>query len=209
MKNRNLDCKDDWMTPPEYYNRWNVQYHFDFDPCPLNHDLSLWDGLNVQWGNMNYVNPPYSRELKEAFVLKALEESREGRISFMLLPVSTSTKLYHDVIRPNATSVEMLKGRIPFIGVNDKGQLVNHHLIGEITDEVFELNGKVYPRYVRNSGQHDSMTVLFTGKSKKYYIMEVLNKYKFGHDDGFGGFNYGVDEDSFYAVTDQILNILP
>ena len=81
MKNRNLEHKDNWATPKEFYNKLDAEFHFDFDPCPLNsgeitHDK---DGLLIEWGQRNYINPPYSRKLKEAFVRKAVEESRGGK----------------------------------------------------------------------------------------------------------------------------------
>ena len=40
------------------------------------HDMS-WNGLEVEWGVVNFVNPPYSLELKTAFVKKAIEESKK------------------------------------------------------------------------------------------------------------------------------------
>lgn len=39
---------------------------FDFDPCPLHHNIEDWDGLKIEWGKVNFINPPYSRKLKEA-----------------------------------------------------------------------------------------------------------------------------------------------
>lgn len=42
MKNRNLDHKDDWKTPRSFYDLLDQEFHFDFDPCPFQHDMS-WD----------------------------------------------------------------------------------------------------------------------------------------------------------------------
>ena len=42
----------------------------------------------------------------------------------MLLPVSTSTKLFHDWIKPNAKEVRFVRGRIRFLGANTKGEYV-------------------------------------------------------------------------------------
>ena len=102
---------DDWATPKDFYNKLDSIYHFDFDPCPYQADF---DGLQIEWGGRNYVNPPYSRKLKEAFVNKALEESKKGKLCVMLLPVSTSTALFHDVIKPNAKKIEFIRGRLKF-----------------------------------------------------------------------------------------------
>ena len=121
MKNRNLQHSDNWQTPKELYEKLNEKYNFDFDPCPLHSEI---DGLTIEWGKMNFVNPPYSRQLKEAFVKKAIEEKNKGNSSVLLLPVSTSTKLFHDFILPNATKIEFLKGRVKFLGINTKGEYV-------------------------------------------------------------------------------------
>ncbi|WP_070486848.1 DNA N-6-adenine-methyltransferase [Weeksella sp. HMSC059D05] len=127
MKNRNLNHSDNWATPKEFYDKLNAEFAFDFDPCPLNENEITPDkyGLLIEWGQRNYINPPYSRKLKEAFVMKAVEESKKGKLCVMLLPVSTSTKLFHEVIKPNANEIRFVKGRIKFVGVNTKGELVN------------------------------------------------------------------------------------
>tara|TARA_R110002126_G_scaffold205608_2_gene352929 strand:+ start:1024 stop:1452 length:429 start_codon:yes stop_codon:yes gene_type:complete len=137
MKNRNLIHKDEWETPKELYNKLDKLYGFDFDPCPINRPDG-WDGLKMDWGQVNFINPPYSRKLKEAFVLKAIEESKKGKLCVMLLPVSTSTKLFHDHIKPNAKKIEFIKGRVKFIGVNSFGEKVT-----------------------TKCGMHDSMIVVF------------------------------------------------
>lgn len=137
MKNRNVVAGDEWYTPPELYNQLDQEFKFDFDPCPANRPEN-WDGLEMDWGYMNYVNPPYSRKLKEAFVKKGIEELLKGKSSVFLLPVSTSTVLFHDYIKPNATEIRFVRGRIKFIGVNTKGEKVTN-----------------------KCGMHDSMLVIF------------------------------------------------
>lgn len=124
MKNRNLEHKDDWKTPTKIFEQLNNEFNFDFDPCPYKHDVTQWDGLQVEWGDSNFVNPPYSRKLKEAFVEKAVIEKLKGKTSVLLLPVSTSTALFHDVIKPNASEIRFVRGRIRFEGVNTKGEYV-------------------------------------------------------------------------------------
>jgi len=141
MKNRNLNNIDDWATPPEFYNELNKEFQFDFDPCPLQHNIEEWDGLTIEWGRKNFINPPYSRVIKDKFVMKALEESKKGKLCVLLLPVSTSTKLFHDVIQPNATEIRFIRGRIKFQGVNTFGVFVND-----------------------KAGMHDSMIVIFDGR---------------------------------------------
>jgi phage N-6-adenine-methyltransferase len=126
MKNRNLDHKDEWKTPDWFYNQLNDEFDFDFDPCPLTHDpiTPENDGLLIPWGQRNFINPPYSRKLKEAFAKKAISESKLGKLCVMLLPVSTSTVLFHDFIQPNASEIRFVRGRIKFEGINSKGEYV-------------------------------------------------------------------------------------
>jgi len=126
MKNRNLEHKDNWATPKDFYQKLDSEFHFDFDPCPLNEkDITPEkDGLLIKWGGCNYINPPYSRKLKEAFVKRAIEESKKGNTCVMLLPVSTSTALFHDYIQPNAKEIRFVRGRISFEGVNTFGKIV-------------------------------------------------------------------------------------
>ena len=128
MKNRNLNHNDNWATPKEFYEKLNNEFSFDFDPCPLceTEITPDKDGLLINWGQRNFINPPYSRNLKEAFVMKAIEESKKGKLCVMLLPVSTSTKIFHEAIQPNANEIRFVKGRIKFIGVNTKGDLVDN-----------------------------------------------------------------------------------
>lgn len=141
MKDRNLDHSDNWATPKEFYDKLNEEFNFNFDPCPLNHDLSKWDGLKIEWKERNFINPPYSNKkdkgyLKESFVKKAIEESKKGKLCVMLLPVSTSTKLLRFIFK-----------RIKFLGINTFGEYVT-----------------------TKAPMHDSMIVIFDGRNKNYEI---------------------------------------
>lgn len=131
MKNR-LVQHDNWATPKEVYDKLNEEFIFDFDPCPLNYKV---DGLTCEWGKSNFINPPYSRKLKEAFIRKAFEETQKNKTCVLLLPVSTSTKIFHEIILPNA-EIRFIKGRINFLA-----------------------NGKQNDKY--KSGQMDSMLIIF------------------------------------------------
>ena len=146
MKNRNLEHKDHWATPKEFYNKLNQEFHFNFDPCPLH---SKFDGLIIDWKERNFINPPYSRILKEAFIRKAFEESRKGKLCVMLLPVSTSTNIFHDIVYPNA-EIRFVRGRISFEGVNTFGKNV----------------GK------GSAPMHDSMIIIFKNKEVKQEAMQ-------------------------------------
>ena len=68
---------------------------------------------------------------------------KKEKLCVMLLPVSTSTKIFHEVILPNAKEIRFVKKRIPFEGVNTYGKEV----------------GK------GSAPMHDSMIVVFDGKN--------------------------------------------
>ena len=106
---------DHWATPKEFYDKLNSEFNFEFDPCPLN---SSFNGLEINWKSSNFVNPPYSRELKEAFINKGLLEAKNGNTSVFLLPVSTSTKIFHEVILPNA-EIRFIRRRLRFLEYGD------------------------------------------------------------------------------------------
>jgi len=138
MKNRNIQHSDHWETPKYLYDELNNEFDFDFDPCPIMQEVTPeTDGLSIDWGMRNFINPPYSRKLKEAFVLRAIDFAKQGRTCVMLLPVSTSTKLFHDHVQPNAKEIRFIRGRVKFIGVNTNGERVS-----------------------KKDGMHDSMVVV-------------------------------------------------
>lgn len=151
MKNIHINNDDNYATPPEFYEELNSRFNFDFDPCPYNEGEIVNDGLQIEWGHSNFVNPPYSQKLKEAFIKKGIEEMNKGKVCVFLIPVSTSTKLFHESIKPNATSIEFIKGRIKFGKIDSNG---NFYL---------PLNSKGKTQ----SGTKDSMVVVFDGRSKK------------------------------------------
>lgn len=148
MRNIHINNDDNYATPPELYTKLNNEYNFDFDPCPYNENIIKVDGLTIEWGNSNFINPPYSKELKEKFVKKGVEEMKKGKLCVFLLPVSTSTKLFHEIIQPYATKIEFLRGRVKF-GKLDKN---NNFYIP------LNLKGKI------SSGTKDSMIVVFDGR---------------------------------------------
>jgi hypothetical protein len=88
------------------------------------HDMT-WDGLDIEWWSSNFINPPYSLDLKTKFVLKAIEESKKGKICVLLLPVSTSTRLFHDHILPNQKEIRFIKWRLKFSWYNTKWEFVD------------------------------------------------------------------------------------
>ena len=131
---KRLHGSNDWMTPKWLYDQLNYEFNFDFDPCPLYADF---DGLEIEWGTSNFCNPPYIASIKNKFIVKAYYEWKKGKTVVMLLPVSTSTRIFHDIIYKRA-ELRFLKGRLSFSGKQPDGSFS-----------------------AVNNSMHDSMLVIF------------------------------------------------
>jgi len=103
----------DWRTPKELYEQLDKEFHFDFDPCPADWDGS-WDGRYCDWGNSNYVNPPYGRGIIK-WVSKAVIERLKGKLSVFLLPARTDTAWFHLLLSlTKPVEIRFIKGRLHF-----------------------------------------------------------------------------------------------
>lgn len=101
----------DWQTPDHVYQMLNAEFHFDHDPCPPNYEV---DALTSDWGQINFVNPPYGRELPK-FVTKAYEQYQKGKTVVLLIPSRTDTRWWHDYCM-KGTEIRFIKGRLKFKG---------------------------------------------------------------------------------------------
>jgi hypothetical protein len=81
-----------------------------FDPCPLNDNPDI-DGLNINWEDRTYVNPPYSKP--HLWVNKAIEENKKGKTIVMLLRMDTSTRWFKD-LQENGAKFLWISGRLRF-----------------------------------------------------------------------------------------------
>jgi site-specific DNA-methyltransferase (adenine-specific) len=100
--------KQDWTTPKYLYDELNDEFHFDFDPCPCN---PTFDGLEIDWGNCNFVNPPYNKI--KLWIRKGYEEWAKGKTIVFLIPARTDTQWFHEYIY-NKAEIRFIKGRIKF-----------------------------------------------------------------------------------------------
>jgi len=87
------DGKHYWLTPPDLYADLDAEFHFDFDPCPYPLPDGF-DGLTAEWGQSNYVNPPFGSIIHEgrkkgntAWVRKAITEWRKGKTVVLVYPI--------------------------------------------------------------------------------------------------------------------------
>ena len=106
------DKNDNIGTPPELYKDLDDLYHFDFDPCPL--EKPEWDGLEVEWGKSNFVNPPFSDIA--SWLKKAVEELKKGKSTGFLIPVRSHTKYWFKYVYPYAKKIQFLERGLKFEG---------------------------------------------------------------------------------------------
>lgn len=92
-KGNGSDGKHYWLTPTELYAQLNKEFNFDFDPCPFPKPDDF-DGLTCEWGNSNYVNPPFGSIIHEgkkkgptAWVRKCIQEWQKGKTVVLVYPV--------------------------------------------------------------------------------------------------------------------------
>ena len=93
------DGKHYWLTPPDLYAELDAEFNFDFDPCPFPKPEGF-DGLTCEWGQRNYVNPPFGSIMHQgpddkkpkkkgptAWMRKAIAEQQKGKLSVVVYPV--------------------------------------------------------------------------------------------------------------------------
>lgn len=88
------DGKHYWLTPIDVMDDLQKEFSFDFDPCPYPKPDDF-DGLRVEWGQSNYVNPPFGsytdhdgkKKGPTAWARKCIEEHKKGKLVVMLYPI--------------------------------------------------------------------------------------------------------------------------
>ena len=101
-------------TPEGFYNQLDNEFHFDYDPCPLNKHFDE-NAIFKDWGKRAFINPPYGKRVR-SFLEKALIEIKRGNteLAVFLLPAYTDVKWFHEVVLPKAKDIRFIKGRLKF-----------------------------------------------------------------------------------------------
>ncbi len=88
------DGKHYWLTPKDLLDKLQEEFGFTFDPCPYPKPDDF-NGLKEEWGESNYVNPPFGCVFDEngkkigptAWARKAIEEYKKGKKVVMVYPI--------------------------------------------------------------------------------------------------------------------------
>ena len=101
---------DEWATPKFIYEQ--AMDKGMYDPCPLGCQV---DGLQTEWGESNFVNPPYSQLLK--WITKSIVEHGKGKSVLLLIPARTDTKAFKSLFE-YGSEITFITGRLRFNEAN-------------------------------------------------------------------------------------------
>ena len=104
----------------------NERFNFTLDACAEHETAKVsnyytieQNALEQDWQGVVWCNPPYGRE-QVKFINKALDEHKKhGSTIVLLIPARPDTKVWQDVIFPNAEKVCFIRGRLKFGDAKD------------------------------------------------------------------------------------------
>jgi hypothetical protein len=103
------DGKHYWLTPEDLMAELQAEFEFDYDPCPYPKPED-YDGLQAEWGESSYVNPPFGaveyvdengktkKRGATAWARKCIEEFRKGKRVVMVYPIDKWVLMLLEVI---------------------------------------------------------------------------------------------------------------
>jgi len=99
----------EWATPKGVYDALDGEFHFDFDPCPLDGSEDGLATLFTEWrGRRVFCNPPYGD------IAGWLRRGREAELAVFLVPARTDTRWFHELVMPFASEIRFIRGRLKF-----------------------------------------------------------------------------------------------
>lgn len=136
----------EWETPQDLFNELNDIFNFELDVCALDKNAKCdkyftpeIDGLKQDWKGTCWMNPPYGRE-QIKWIEKACNESLLNKSKIVcLIPARPDTKVWQDIIFPNAKAICFIKGRLKFGNSKDSAPFPSAIIIfGECKDAQIE-----------------------------------------------------------------------
>lgn len=148
----------EWRTPPDLFRRLNDEFAFDLDVAanPWNRLVGVrpvgWDALakTSEWGERNYINPPYGRTIGEWFRTAFWRAETHGATVVVLAPCRPDTRWW-DLHVSEADEVRFIKGRLKFL--TDAGE--------EMTSAPFPSCVVVYRPFPHFRSSHDPRYTYF------------------------------------------------
>ena len=121
MKEQFMSENHKWETAIKLFNDLNSIFNFTLDCCAEHQTAKVKNYFTVEdnalikdWVGSVWCSPPYGRE-QIKFVEKAiLEHKKYDSTIVLLIPARTETKLWQDLIFPNAKNICFIRGRLRF-----------------------------------------------------------------------------------------------
>lgn len=119
----NKDGKHYWLTPKDLMEKLDGEFNFDFDPCPFPKPEEF-DGLTCDWGQSNYVNPPFGSIIHDG-KKKAIAEADKGKDVVFVYPIDKWVLMLIE----RASEVRNLKD-VPWLAIEDgsSGKGIGRHV---------------------------------------------------------------------------------
>ena len=139
----NIESRDGWETPQWLFDLLDEEYYFDFDCCATSRNTKLscypFDFLkyNVAHVTMAWMNPPFSKALE---MFRHFFKVIEKGVAIYRCD-NFETKIWQEIIFPNASWVFIPNKRIAYEGMDGKGSRFPSALIGFNVPEIQSLEG--------------------------------------------------------------------
>lgn len=144
----NNSSRDEWETPGDLFYELEKQYNFTFDCCATweNKKAYYYSEDFLNWFDNAYfkhsyhicwMNPPFSKSIN---MFKHFFEAVKKGVAIYRCD-NLETKIWQDVILPNADWIFIPKGRVCYEGMNGYGSRFPSALIGVGVDPPKNING--------------------------------------------------------------------
>jgi len=138
--------RDEWQTPQWLFDKLNKQYSFTLDCCTngKNNKCISWTSNFEMWVSAGinhtcWMNPPFSIAWK--MFKHFFKVVKQGVCIYRC--DNMETKIWQEVILPNATWIFIPNKRIAYEGMEGKGSRFPSALIGLNIEEPKELQGVI------------------------------------------------------------------
>ena len=138
-----VDKKGEYNTPLYLFDYLHKHFRFELDPCSTkdNHlELPIYytkNGLEAEWNENTFVNPPYGAENERLWVNKFVQEiGKYNHNYFILLPSKTESQWFSRLFKL-CNIIIFPQKRIQFIkdGKKKHGNTMGSVIFGSSSDE--------------------------------------------------------------------------
>jgi len=159
-------ASDRWATPDHLYAALDAEFHFDFDPCPLDGTGDGLAPLFCNWrGKRVFCNPPYGRQVGE-WIRRGLEPD----IAVFLLPARTDTRWFHELVLPHAAEIRFLRGRLRFGNAQNAAPFPSVVVVFRSSDD-----GQKSGNVMANMTSRESRVSETAHRTTLYFVCETCN----------------------------------